>query len=167
MSWGLTNNNTPQGADTLIPTLLVLGCAFILEEWLRTILGAITPQITLMAVFVCTLTRGWLPPVGALLALGVVASVLSGLPLGEPSLLLMLMYFFTLRLQTVLERQTFVLLCVAFSVLLAAVTLAENLLLGLVGWPVLSADVLWRWLFGALVCPLYMGASMMMQRRQR
>jgi len=165
MQWGLANNAS-QGPGTLTPTLLVLIGTFILEEWLRTMLGAATPQLTLMAVFVCTLTRGWLPSLSTLFVLGLVASVLSGLPFGLPSLMLLLMYWAVLYLQAALERQPFIMLCCAFSVILLALTVIENLVLGFVDWPIFSADVLWRWLFSSLVCPLYVGFGVMIQARR-
>lgn len=165
MQWGLASNSN-QGGGVLTPTLFVLIGSFILEAWLRTMLGAVTPQLTLMAVFICTMTRGWLPSLSTLFVLGVVESVLSGLPFGLPSLMLLVMYMVTLRIQPQLERQPFVVLCVAFSIVLLVLTLAENIVLGALDWPVLSADVFWRWLFSSLACPLYIGLGVMLQGRK-
>ena len=165
MQWGLASGQG-QGAGALAPTLLVLTFTFILEQWLRTMLGATTPQLTLMAVFVCTMTRGWMPSLGTLLVLGLIESMLSGLPFGLPSLMYLLMYMATLRVQPQLERQPFVLVCVAFSIILLLLTMVENVMLGALDWPVLSADVFWRWLFGAIVCPIYIGIGVMMQGRR-
>lgn len=165
MQWGIANSAN-QNSGVLTPTLFVLIGSFIFEMWLRTMSGAMTPQLTLMAVFVCTLTRGWLPSLGTLVGLGLVESILSGLPFGLPSLMLMLMYMLTLQAQASLERQPFVLMCVAFSVGLLGLTLVENIVLGLMGWSVFSMDVLWRWLFSSLVCPLYIGLGVMLQGRR-
>lgn len=165
MQWGLASGHG-QGAGALAPTLLVLTFTFILEQWLRTMLGATTPQLTLMAVFVCTMTRGWMPSLGTLVVLGLIESMLTGLPFGLPSLMYLLMYMATLRVQPQLERQPFVLVCVAFSIILLLLTMVENVVLGALDWPVLSADVFWRWLFGAIVCPIYIGIGVMMQGRR-
>lgn len=165
MQWGLASGQG-QGAGALAPTLLVLTFTFILEQWLRTMLGATTPQLTLMAVFVCTMTRGWLPSLGTLVVLGLIESMLTGLPFGLPSLMYLLMYMATLRVQPQLERQPFVLVCVAFSIILLLLTMVENVVLGALDWPVLSVDVFWRWLFSAIVSPLYIGIGVMMQGRR-
>lgn len=165
MQWGLASGQG-QGAGALAPTLLVLTFTFILEQWLRTMLGATTPQLTLMAVFVCTMTRGWLPSLGTLVVLGLIESMLSGLPFGLPSLMYLLMYMATLRVQPQLERQPFVLVCVAFSIILLLLTMVENVALGLMDWPVLSADVFWRWLFSAVISFLYIGVGVMVQGRK-
>lgn len=165
MQWGLTSHAN-QGPGVLTPTLFVLIGTFIIEEWLRTMLGSVTPQLTLMAVFVCTLTRGWLPSLSTLFVLGLVASVLSGLPFGLPSLMLLMMYVMVLRVQSTLERQPFMMLCSAFSLILLVLTLAENIVLGFIDWPIFSADVFWRWLFSSLVCPIYVGLGLMMQARR-
>ncbi len=165
MQWGIANSAN-QNSGVLTPTLFVLIGSFILEAWLRTMMGAVTPQLTLMAVFVCTLTRGWLPSLGTLVVLGLVESVLSGLPFGLPSLMLILMYMLTLQNQANLERQPFVLLCLAFSAGLLILTLTENILLGAMDWPVFSMDVLWRWLCSSLMCPAYIGAGVILQGRR-
>ena len=165
MQWGIANSAN-QNSGVLTPTLFVLIGSFIVEAWLRTMLGAATPQLTLMAVFVWTLTRGWLPSLSTLVVLGIVDSILSGLPMGLPSLMLILMYMLTLQAQTSLERQPFIFMCVAFSVGLLGLTLLENILLGVMGWSVFSIDVLWRWLSSSLVCPLYIGMGVMLQGRR-
>lgn len=148
------------------PTLFVLVFSFIVEEWLRTILGAVTPQMTMMAVFLCTLNRGWTPSLMTLFILGLVSGVINGLPLGLQSLLLVVMYLLVLRVQPAIENQRFTMVCVTFSGLLLSIALVENLVLAFLDWPVLSADVFWRWLMSALVGPMYIGLGVWLQGKR-